>query len=174
MQRRRIVCILSLLIALMVTGSPALAQFGVGFGAWNWGGHNGGFGSWFGVSLWPNRGRSSSPQSQTESRKEVNGYLEGIITARSICPANQPNVACPIILDSLSEITISAAPYGASQWLTSRPDTRGHYRLSLPAGGYTVSIHHPDLGRAETSMRQIIIQPGQTNWQNFQVDLPIQ
>ncbi len=174
MQWRRIVCILSLLIPLVITSSPALAQFGVGFGAWNWGGHNGGFGSWFGVSLWPNRGRSSSPQSQTESRKQVNGYLEGIITVRPVCPANQPNVACPIILDSLSDITISAAPYGANQWLTSRPDTHGHYRLTLPAGGYNVSIQHPNQGIAETSLRKIIIQPDQTNWQNFQVDLLIQ
>ncbi len=174
MKKWQIVCMLGLLLTLLANNLSAFAQFGVGFGAWNWGGHNSGFGSWFGVSLWPNQRPYRLPPSRNESTPKANGYLEGNITVHPKCPADQPNVACPLILDALNDITISAQLYGMNQWLTSRPDAQGHYRLMLPPGGYNISVHHPYLSSSEKILHQVIIQPGQTNRQNFQVDLPIQ
>lgn len=176
MKRRHMVVILALLFTLLFSGLPALAQLGVGFGAWNWGGNQGGLGTWFGVSLWPNHRRSAQPPaSRLETVKQANGYLEGNLMVRVVCPPSQASsVACPVTPESLANITISAQPYGASQWFASRPDSSGHYRLALPPGGYNISVRHPTLNNSDKVLRQIIIQPGQTNWQDLQIDLPAQ
>lgn len=178
MKRWQLVCIPGLLLALLPSHFylSAFAQFGVGFGAMNWGG---GGGSWFGVSLWPGQRRSQSPPRRTESPSKTNGYLEGNVTVHTICPPDQPDVACPVIPDALSDITITATPAGMSQWLSSQPDTHGHYRMMLSPGSYNISVQHAykdrsALDQASTMPRLIIIQSGQTNRQNFQVNLPLQ
>lgn len=171
MKKSSALCGMALAFTLLLNSImlPAFAQVGFGFGGW--GDH---FGSW--VEFWPwSRccGYQRVPR-QHPPAVQTNGYLEGNVTVISTCPTSQPNTACPLASDTLSDITISAEPYGSNQWLSSRPDARGHYRLSLPSGGYNVILHHPNLGKAGQTIRQIIIQPGQTNQQNFQVTLPIQ
>ncbi len=164
----------SLFLAVVVSNLPALAQLGVGFGIWGGGGHNTGYGGWFGTSLWPYRTRSAIPSRPSEKNRETNGYLEGVLTLRTVCPDSQPKVACPVLSTPLSDIAISAEPYGANQWITSHPDANGHFRLILPPGGYNLRIHHPDVTGNDEIVRQIIIQPGKTSWQNFQIDQPLQ
>ncbi|WP_373531838.1 carboxypeptidase-like regulatory domain-containing protein [Vampirovibrio sp.] len=173
MQKGRIVCTLFLCLLLLLKGFylPAFAQFGVGVGAWNWGG----FGSWFGVFVQPvcRRCLFNKPN-RIDTAPQANGHLAGVITLRSVCPTPTPNVACPLLPQALNETTLSAKPYGGNQWMTSRPDASGRYRLALPPGGYQLSIHHPLWGESDQVLRQIIIQPGQTNTQNFQIELPLQ
>jgi hypothetical protein len=168
---------LALVLSANSLGSVALAQFGVGIGGWNWGGHTG-FGSWFGVSAWPYYGHSRSREQPKAPPKQANGILSGTVSVQPLCPGIDPHAACPLIPDALSNVTISAEPFGSTQWISGRLDARGHYQLTLPPGGYTVSVHHPTLDKAGDKtaplVRQIIIQPGQTNRQDFEIYLPVE
>jgi hypothetical protein len=175
-QHRLFIISLALGLLTICLPLPASAQFGFGFGSWNWAGHQG-YGSWFGFSTWPNYGRPryNAPSPRLESpRKEANGYLEGQVIVQSVCPASQPNVACPLVPNALDNVTVSAQPQGSSQWLASRPDAQGRYTLSLPPGSYSISLNHPSFNKANKVDRTVIIQPGRTLHQDFQIDLLIQ
>lgn len=172
--------LVSLIIALaflaVCVPIPAFAQFGVGFGAWNWGGNHTGYGSWFGFSMSPyGRSHYTAPTPRLESsKKQANGYLEGQVLVQSVCPASQADVACPLIPNALDNVTVTAQPDGSSQWIVSQPNAQGYYNLSLPPGRYTITANHPSLSRTNEMSRSITIQPRQTLHQDFQIALPMQ
>lgn len=74
---RKGICVSTLLLALWLRNQSAFAQLGVGFGAWSQGGHNTGYGGWFGTSIPPYRNRSITPFKSSGINKQASGYLEG-------------------------------------------------------------------------------------------------
>ena len=153
--------------------TPSSAQIGFGFGTWG-----DRFGSWIGVWPWFRGPHSSSYRAKSQRQQtaavQANGVMEGHVIVRSVCPTAQPGTVCPALPGALDNVTISAEPYGANQWVSARPDAQGRYRLILPPGGYNLRISHPYPDASDQVIRQIIIEPGQTNRQDFQINVPIQ
>ena len=153
------------LIASLYT-PPAQAQFG--FGAGSWGGH---FGSW--IEFWPGyypRYRPRSAPRKSEPPVQSNGYLQGRVTVRSACPEAQSSATCPV--STLRNLTVVAQPSNSSQWLSTKADRKGYFQLALPPGNYTLGLQHPNVGQIAQFNRQVTIQAGQTNQQNYEIDLP--
>jgi hypothetical protein len=151
-------------VALIGAGGFSVAQAQFGFGVGGWGDH---FGTWFGV--WPDYRpyRSYTPPQST-------GHLEGTVTLHSLCPADLPKATCPSAPNALFNITIIAEPEGETQWVTTMPDARGDYKLSLPPGAYNVRLQHPAQNITGATAYRVIIQPGKTSKRDFDISLPVQ
>ncbi len=172
---RQVLCTtaIGVLLSLAV---PAWAQLGFGIGAGNWGGWGNNFGTWFGVSLWPSyrptRPYSPTPRPTPESpQPQANGVVQGIVKVQSICPAN---TACPLMPNTINNVTVTAQPNGSGQWIAVHPTSQGYYQFNLPPGNYTLSATHPDSSTTQKPARVILIQPYQTQQQDFQLTVPLQ
>lgn len=174
MPKRRAIYTITLALAFLINtlALPVSAQFGIGLGSWG-----GNIGTW--IEFWPWHHRHSDykpPPPQPVPLAPLvqnNGYLSGKVTVQQVCSLREVHVACPLQPGVLSDVTVSAVPTGSNQWLSSRPDTQGHYRLVLPPGTYNLTVQHPDLPETSKHFRQIVIQPGQTHWEDFQITLQL-
>lgn len=173
MKNWRTVCPAALVFTVLCSSValPVFGQLGVGFGGWG-GDYGSRFGAW--VNIWPGRrccGYDPAPR-QKAPKAQSRGLIEGTVTVRPGCASNSLEIACPLLPDASRQVIITAQPYGSDQWLSIHANTQGQYHLPLPPGGYNVTVYHPELG-PPSHPRQIIIQPGQTNHQDFQIDIPV-
>jgi hypothetical protein len=76
--------------------------------------------------------------------------------------------------NTINNVTVTAQPNGSGQWIAVHPTSQGYYQFNLPPGNYTLSATHPDSSTTQKPARVILIQPYQTQQQDFQLTVPLQ
>jgi hypothetical protein len=167
-----------------------------GPGLWGGGGHyNGGGFYGMGVTLRPSHYTAPITRFDTDTRPNAKkeqaatkyGVLEGFIR---LCPPQaspnpqatpttgltgttstqsvvKPSGPCAASPAELQQVAVVASPYGMSQWVSTLPDTTGHYRLTLMPGGYLIQAGNPEIKNQRPV--EVIVEPGKTTRHDFQL-----
>lgn len=170
--------ILALLIFPAISMAPAEAQMGFGFGlgSGGWGSGIGGFLGRIGNQGFMGVGATISPRpyySQprlTPAQQEIpkTGQVSGMIEG---CPATRRQKPCPMPIELLRQMVISAIPEsGHQQWVSTQPNAQGFYQLQLPPGQYTLSVSTPMNSGISAHQERVIIHQGDRVEKNLQVD----
>lgn len=174
----------------------AQAQLGIGIGAgsgyWGgpgfWGsgfGHTGGGFYGMGMTVAPGHYTTSLPESKALKKAEKNNAVVSILDGYvKLCspsktsspkpgnlpPAQQPTApaACQVSPHpNFEQVDVVASPYGLNEWVGTRPDSTGHYRLTVLPGGYLIQASSPETPNLKPI--EVIVEPGQTTHQDFQL-----
>jgi hypothetical protein len=154
----------ALIVGLFLLGLPcAEAQLGIGIGVGRGGYWGPGYGSFFGlgIGLSPRLGR------QSDTRSYRPGSLEGTV---NLCPVEQKLKNCSVPYEVLQSIVVSALPYGSNQWISTRLDAQGEYRLQLSPGRYLVRVDTPHTVKSMRVPSEVNIEAGRTRHLNLNLN----
>jgi hypothetical protein len=101
------------------------------------------------------------------------GSIEGRITIGPLRPgpvrADQPEPEVPPELFASHKIVVLSQD-GKTTIVESKPDSKGNYKVDVPAGTYLVDVQPHDIGMGNFTPQEVVVEAGQTVHHDIDID----